>query len=180
MGLSRHKEICEAIKTALDADAFLTSVLGAGSEFSVQKKYWNRYTSFSEVKKKGFIAPLRRTNPVFENIKVAWICPVLVGVMLPADGSVKMSGTDDDILIQVAERLEDIFCSQGKNNIPAVLKNVGQSRTPDTEKFYFEKCTATTGDPYIEPAMQAGFEAVAVVVSVTIQFNKKDFSTLGS
>jgi len=179
MGLSRHKEICEAIKTALDADTLLSAVLGTG-EFKLQKKYWNRYSSFQEVKSKGFIAPLRRTNPVFENLKVKWMCPVLVGVMIPADGSVKMSSTDDDILIQVAERLEDIFCSQGKNKIPAVIAAVGQSRTPDTEKFYFELCTATTGDPYIEPAIQAGFEAVAVVVTITIQFNKKDFSTLGS
>jgi hypothetical protein len=115
----------------------------------------------------------------FENIKTKWILPCLVGVMIPSDGSVTLSEDDDDILIKVAEYIEDVFNYQGINRLPPAIATIGSANTGD-DVFYFESCHIESGDPYLDPAVQSGLDAVGVVVRVGIHFNKKDFSTLGA
>lgn len=172
MAVSRHIELCEAVKTAFSASTFLQSAVAGG--WVVQKRFW-WVNSFKSVVGKGFIAPLRRQNPAFENLKASFELPILIGVVLPGEGAQSLANTDSDILIQIAEYIEDVFAFPGKNRLPPAIKNAGQGRS---NPYTVEDFTVRPGDPYIQYALEAGNDAFAVVATAKIQLNKTDFSSL--
>lgn len=173
MAISRHYEVCKAIRESLVHSEFLNAVVG---QWVIQKRYWNRYR-YDDVSR-GFIAPIQRQTSPFENLKAKWRLPCLVGVIIPSQGTLSLA-EDGDMLLQISEYLEDMFAWQGKNKIPYPVKNIGQSY-PDPDKFHFEGCSVDPAESYLDIALQNGFDAVGVVINIDIQFNKKDFSSLGA
>jgi hypothetical protein len=79
----------------------------------------------------------------------------------------------------VSERIEQIFAYKGQSIAPAPLLALSGLHA-GINQYQFEQCVVVPGDPFVEAALQKGFDALATVIEVHLLQVKTDESTLGA
>ena len=173
--ISKHWAIANALLTTIQADSVITDVVES-SRWKIQKRFYHRSQDWNVG---GYIVPIRRSSSPHENQNLLLNFPLLIGVIFPSDGSVELTEDDAQTRCMVAERLELMFCWQGRAKLPAPLRNVASEGT-GIDDFFIEKCTCQPGEVYMESAFAANYDAYGLVVSFDVQTAKQDFSALGA
>ena len=170
--ISRHYEIMEAIRSSIIADADIVAAIPA-DRWRIRKKPWSRNQKW---KPGALICSLRREKPAHENETALTICPVLVSLIWPSDGSLV---SDQDVESAVMERIEQIFEWKARTKSPAPMRALDALHT-GANKYIFQRCTVQPGEPFVEAAFRDGFDALACVITVDIQSTITNESTLGA
>lgn len=170
--VSRQFEVMQAIRSAIVADTDISAVIPAAS-WIIQKRPWSRNRAWIEG---ALICALDRQKPAHENSVVKIICPTLVALTWPSDGSLVGSMNSEMALM---ERIEQIFEFKGRTNAPAPLRALDALHS-DRNKYVFQHCFVQPGAQFTEGALRAGFDSLACVITVEIQAVKTDESALGA
>lgn len=168
---SRHYKILEAIRDTIVAESDIVAVVPA-DQWRVQKKPWHRTQSWDNG---GTIAPIRRQSPTHENKILRYVMPCIVAIAFPSNGGLRNA---QESRMALLERIENLFAFQGKTTSAAPMVAL-DSAFADENKFVFEQTRIDPGEMFIDGALQAGLDAMAVVVNVDITAAKQDYSSLG-
>jgi hypothetical protein len=107
-------------------------------------------------------------------IKVSY--PILVAVVWPKDDDL----TEDlETELAFVERIEAHFNMKGRTQCPAPLLAL-DTVFSGVDSFKYEQTKVTPGDPFMDGAYIAGFDAIATVIEVICNVPKLDSSTLGA
>lgn len=170
--VSKHFEILTAVRAAIIADTDLAAAIPA-VRWIRQKRPWFRTQPWLAG---GRICPLRRQNPPHENRLLRVIYPVLVSLAWPKDQALADGLEAESAVI---ERIEQIFALKGGATMPAPLALLGSTYVNTVNAYEVEQTVVQPGDPFVESAFHAGFDAVACVIEVYVLAPKTDESTLG-
>lgn len=169
---NKHVEVMEAIRDSIVADADIAALLPLAS-WKIQKKPWNRTQPWVAGAR---IAPLRRSIPAHENRVSRIILPVLVSLSWPSDGDLEADMSDR---MGISERIEQIFTFKGQSIAPAPMLALSSLHS-GVNQYQFEQTVVVPGDPFVEAALQRGFDALATVIEVHVIQVKTDESLLGA
>lgn len=169
--ISKQYEIMQAIKASIEADAEIVAVQPT---WRLQKRPWHRYFKWEPG---AYIVPVRSALPPFENRVRQYDFRVLVVAVYPSDQSLTEAMAQR---LAVHERIDTFFSYTPMALLPAPMQALLLKYSGTNNQYSLEKTTVEPGEQFAEGAFQAGLDAIASLVTVTVTGPKQDYSTLGA
>lgn len=169
--ISKQFEVMTAIRASIIADAEITAVV---PNWRLQKRPWNRFYKWETG---GFIVPIRSAIPAFENRVRAYEYRILVASVYPGDQDLTNEMANR---LAVHERIETYFAYTPMALLPAPLQALFSKYPGTNNQYSLERTVAEPGEQFTEGAFQAGLDAMATLVTVTLTGPKQDYSALGA
>lgn len=169
--ISKQFEVMQAIKASIEADAEIAAIQPT---WRLQKRPWHRYFKWEPG---AYIVPVRSALPPFENRVRQYDFRTLVVAVYPGDQNL----TDKlGERLAIHERIDTFFAYTPMALLPAPMQALLSKYSGTDNQYALEKTTAEPGEQFAEGAFQAGLDAIASLITVTLTGPKQDYSSLGS
>ena len=160
--ISRQYLVCQAIQTALLADADIGSI-----DWTIRKLSLHRGATWSPG---AYISPLTGVEVPFETQLDRVDIRALVAYIFPTEPALE----DSNLITQLGtiERVEDIFRNKSGKYAPQALRDL-DSAAVSPDNMSFQLATVEPGDRFVAAAWAMGFDASACVVKIQLNLPRR-------
>jgi len=169
---SRQYTIGQAIKSVLEDDTDLTA---AGfATWKHQKLPIHRGATWDEGAYIAPLIPVEESNETRKDFVTYRFAAAIVDI-----GEAALTGANLSGNLAAIERVEDIFRNRGHRDAPAGMTDLNTDLT-GADAFAFQKTFLSPADRFVAAAWQLGYDISATVINVSVNFARRDVSTLGA